>query len=103
MELLIDFGPGTKEATIIKMQNNVSYWDTPGINQNIDYCKPPYLAFLHSLDKIFVLFDSDIQSVATILRVLNIMKKEIVVVRTKCDNWNQNHKRTVSKCLENDL
>ena len=31
------------------------------------------------------------------------MKKQIVLVRTKCDNWNSDHQKTIEEELANDL
>jgi hypothetical protein len=31
------------------------------------------------------------------------MKKQIVLVRTKCDNWNPDHAKTIEEELANDL
>lgn len=81
----------------------MTYWDVPGINKDFSVYKLPYLAFFNDLDKIFVLFSSDISSVALLLKVFWEMGKRIVLVRTKCDQWNPSCSRTVAQELENDL
>jgi Sec7-like guanine-nucleotide exchange factor len=61
------------------------------------------LGFFNDLDKIFVLFDSEIESVALILKVFNALNKQLVLVRTKCDNWKADHAKTIEEELANDL
>jgi hypothetical protein len=101
--LPIGLGSCTKEATKIKTQGDVTHWDAPGINKDFGFYKPHHLGFFNDLDKIFVLFETEIDSVALILKVFNAMNKRIVLVRTKCDNWNAHHQKTIEQELQNDL
>ena len=84
-------------------RGEVTYWDVPGINKDFSVYKLPYLALFNDLDKIFILFSSDISSVALLLKVFCVMGKRIVLVRTKCDQWNQSCSKTVIEELANDL
>ena len=77
----------------------MTYWDAPGINKDFGFYKPHHLGFFNDLDKIFVLFDNEIEQVALILKVFYAMKKEVVLVRTKCDNWKSNFAKTVKQEL----
>ena len=103
LKLEIGLGSCTKEAKEIKQVGNVTYWDAPGINKDFGFYKPHHLGFFNDLDKIFVLFESEIDSVALILKVFNAMGKKIVVVRTKIDTWDPSHKKTIEEELANDL
>lgn len=82
---------------------NVLYWDAPGINKNFSVYKLPYLAFFNDLDKIFILFSSDIFSVSVLLKVCWVMGKRIVLVRTKRDQWSHYCSKSVDQELENDF
>lgn len=95
LKLEVGLGSTTKEANEIHKVGNVTYWDAPGINKDFGFYKPHHLGFFNDLDKIFVLFESEIYSVALILKVFNAMGKKIVVVRTKIDTWNPSHKKTI--------
>lgn len=85
MNLPIGLGACTKDLKQVMKTEEVTYWDVPGINKDFSVYKLPYLAFFNDLDKIFILFSSDIASVALLLKVFWVMGKQIVLVRTKCD------------------
>ena len=95
LKLEIGLGSCTKEAKEIHKVGNVTYWDAPGINKDFGFYKPHHLGFFNDLDKIFVLFESEIESVALILKVFKEMGKKLVIVRTKIDTWDAKHKKTI--------
>lgn len=103
LKLEIGLGSCTKEAKEIHKVGDVTYWDAPGINKDFGFYKPHHLAFFNDLDKIFVLYSNEVEDVALIIKVFAAMNKKMILVRTKSDNHDFSHSKSIEEEIRNDL
>jgi small GTP-binding protein len=80
----------------------IHYWDVPGSNQDCKFYKPENLSFVKDLDKVFIVYCDDIAMISNIIRVVNAINPNIVLIRTKCDQHNARNVKTVKEVKESD-
>ena len=68
------------------------YWDAPGVNDDFGYYQPEHLGFFQCMNKVFILFDRDINDIKLIIRMLGKIVPTRHYVRTKCDLWVEGQK-----------
>lgn len=88
LNLEAGLGSTTKSASLVKETETACYWDAPGVNDDFGFYQPEHLGFFQSMNKVFILFDRDINDVNEIIMVLEkIGVPTRIYVRTKCDLW----------------
>jgi kynurenine formamidase len=73
-------------------------WDVCGTNDDFKFYKPENLSFVKNLDKCIILFDNDISMISNMLKVINaINPNNMVIVRTKVDQYNNFNSRSIEE------
>lgn len=99
----VSLGHCTTECMIVHKKDNCIVWDVPGNDNSYRYFKKDNMEFIKSLDKCFILFDSDIAAVKnTILLVHKINPESLVIVRTKVDQYHEGNARTIEEEIIED-
>ena len=90
--------PALEVTRVDRDGNMYNCWDVPGANNDFAYFKIENYQFIASLDICVVMFDSDVSVVSWILRaVYGINPRSLVVVRTKCDQYDEDSDRTIEE------
>ena len=84
--LPIALGHNTESCEVVHKEKNKIIWDVRGKNSDYKFYVAENLSFLKGLDKCVILFDNDIMMIADILKVINkINPDSMIIVRTKVD------------------
>ena len=105
LQLPTALGHITTECKMVHRSDNPNdrtfYWDVPGNNSDYRFYKPENLSFLKSLDTIILLFDSDINTIKDVLRVITVIKAgtndQLLVLRTKVDQHTSDDNRSIEE------
>ncbi len=78
-------------------------FDSPGECDDFEIIAVEALKFFASMDRIFILYEGSLRASKIIVTVLNkINPNGTYLVRTKCDNWDKSHTRTIDEELAKD-
>lgn len=78
-------------------------WDVPGNNDDFSYLDINQLAFFHSADLVFLLYDSSLLAFEAMVRaIVTVMGNKCILLRTKCDTWTEDHALTLDQEIERD-
>jgi small GTP-binding protein len=103
LNLPVALGHCTTTCDVVHTQDNMCFWDVPGSQDDYRFYKAENLSFVKSLDKAVLLYDNDIDMISNILRVVNkIIPDNIILVRTKVDQHNEKNVRTIAEEKEID-
>lgn len=98
LKLEVALGHCTKTCVPVHKTKDLQvFWDVPGSNDDYRFYKAENLAFVKSLDKCIILFDNDIAMISNIIKVVHTLNQNIILVRTKVDQYSVSHKRTISE------
>lgn len=100
--LPVALGHCTDKCEVVHTENLNIIWDVCGQNDDFKFYKPENLSFIKDLDKCVILFDNDIAMIANFLKIIHKINPNIVLVRTKLDQYQNNHARTVTQEKELD-
>ena len=95
--LPVALGHCTDKCEAVHEHNELIIWDAPGNNDDFIFYDPVSLSFVKSLDKFIILFDNDIAMISNILRVVYAINNNIIVIRTKLDQYSSTNVRTVEQ------
>lgn len=94
--LPIALGHCTTKCEVVHSENNNIVWDVAGQNDDYKFYKPENLSFVKDLDKCVVVFDNDIGMISNFLKVVHkINPANLIIVRTKVDQYTDQHVRTI--------
>lgn len=98
-------GHTTSECSLVysNLETKLFVWDAPGINEDFDFYDPQTLGFIKSLHKVFVVFNTSIKSVDNVIRVCSAITKNVIFVRSQCDNWIQTDELSIAQELSKDV
>jgi len=103
IKLKVALGNCTEGCNIVHSENENVIWDVCGTNDDYMFYDPKSLSFVASLDTIAILFDNDIAMISNMLKVINaINPNAMVVIRTKVDQHNSLNIRSVTEEVELD-
>ena len=103
LKLEVALGHCTKTCKPVHKTSDLQvFWDVPGSNDDYRFYKAENLSFVKSLDKCVILFDNDIAMIANIIKVVHQLNPNIILVRTKVDQYTVAHKRTIVEEKESD-
>ena len=96
--LPIALGHCTDKCEIVHSENYNIIWDVCGQNDDFKFYDPKNLSFVKNLDKCVILFDNDIAMISNFLKVVHkINPDNMIIVRTKVDQYNKQHTRTIEE------
>jgi len=98
IDLPVALGHCTTECQVVHREGNKIIWDMPGDNDSFKLYEADTLSFIKSLDKCIIMFDSDPTCISWILKIINAINPEaMIIVRTKVDQHDDDHERTVDE------
>jgi GTPase SAR1 family protein len=89
-------GNCTEKCNIAFGNQFLRVWDCPGSDDTFAFYNPLNLSFVRDLNLCVILFDNDIRSIENILKVVYSINKNILVIRTKIDQY-RGGSRTVAE------
>ena len=96
--LPVALGHCTAKCEVVHSENHNIVWDVCGQNDDYKFYKPENLSFVKDLDKCVVVFDNDISMISNFLKVVHkINPNNLIIVRTKVDQHNIQHIRTIDE------
>ena len=102
LNLPVALGHCTEKCEVVHTESLNVIWDVCGTNDDFKFYKPESLSFIKDLDKVVILFDNDIAMISNFLKVISKLNKNIVLVRTKLDQFQAGHVRTLTEEKELD-
>lgn len=96
--LPVALGHCTDSCEVVHTENTNIVWDVCGQNDDYKFYRPENLSFVKNLDKCAVLFDNDINMIANFLKIIYTINPEnLIIVRTKVDQYSHDHARTIAE------
>lgn len=102
LNLPVALGHCTEKCEVVHTENLNVIWDVCGTNDDFKFYKPESLSFIKDLDKVVIVFDNDIAMIANFLKVISKLNTNIVLIRTKLDQFQAGHVRTMTEEKELD-
>lgn len=102
LKLPVSMDHCTEGCEVVHKQGANVYWDVAGKNDDFRFYDPASLSFVKSLSTVVILYDSDMAMTANMIRVASKINTNIVLVRTKVDQYRKNDLRTVEQIRERD-
>ena len=94
----VALGHCTEGANVVSKNRERVIWDVHGEDQSFSYFAPEELSFAKSLNVRVILFDSDIESITWILKIMHaINPTNLLIVRTKADQCGEDSSRSVAE------
>jgi len=97
IKLPVSLGHCTEGCKKVHTHDNTVIWDMCGTNDDYKFYNSKTLGFIASLDKVAILFSTDISAIANILRVVNEINPNIVLIRSKVDQHNKLNCRSIEE------
>ncbi len=92
----------TEKCEIVKQDGLRVYWDVAGRNDQFEFYKVETLAFLKALDVLIVFYCDDIGMITNIMRVGAKLNSNILLVRTKVDQFRETDARSLAETRVRD-
>lgn len=102
LKLPVALGHCTQKCEVVHTENLNVIWDVCGTNDDFKFYKPESLSFIKDLDKVVIVFDNDIAMISNFLKVISTLNKNIVIIRTKLDQFQAGHARSITEEKELD-
>lgn len=94
--LPVALGHCTEKCEVVHSENLNIIWDVCGQNDDFKFYQPENLSFVKNLDKCIILFDNDISMISNFLKVVHkINPHNMIIIRTKVDQYNSSNVRTI--------
>ena len=72
------------------------FWDVPGDHHFYDYLSEKPIQHFACGDSIYILYDNTVEDVSPLMRLVNVLNKNLFLVRTKCDLHSKKDKYTLA-------
>lgn len=79
------------------------FWDVPGDNQLFDYLSMKPIQHFACADCVYILYDNTVDDISQLVRLVNALNKNMVLVRTKCDMHSTSDKYTIEQEMVRDV